>query len=168
MELITPDFGLLFWMTLAFGIVFFVLAKFAFPVINGMLKKREEEINNALELAERTHKEMEQLQANNEQLLQQAREERIKMLNEAKQMSDKFIEEAKVKANIEKDRIIESAKEIIEHEKMSATTEVKNQIADISIKVAEKIIAKKLDSDKEQLDYINRLLEEIEKRNQMK
>ena len=168
MELITPDFGLLFWMTLAFGIVFFVLAKFAFPVINGMLKKREEEINNALELAERTHKEMEQLQANNEQLLQQAREERIKMLNEAKQMSDKFIEEAKVKANIEKDRIIESAKEIIEHEKMSATTEVKNQIADISIKVAEKIIAKKLDSDKEQLDYINRLLEEIEKRNKMK
>lgn len=167
MELITPDFGLLFWMTLAFGIVFFILAKFAFPVINGMLKKREEEINNALELAERTHKEMEQLQANNEQLLQQAKEERMKMLNEAKQLSDKFIEEAKTKANEEKDRIIENAKEIIEHEKMAATTEIKNQIADISIKVAEKIIAKKLDSDKEQLDYINRLLEEIEERNQM-
>ena len=167
MELITPDFGLLFWMTLAFGIVFFILAKFAFPVINGMLKKREEEINNALELAERTHKEMEQLQANNEQLLQQAKEERMKMLNEAKQLSDKFIEEAKNKANEEKDRIIENAKEIIEHEKMAATTEIKNQIADISIKVAEKIIAKKLDSDKEQLDYINRLLEEIEERNQM-
>ncbi len=167
MELITPDFGLLFWMTLAFGIVFFVLAKFAFPVINGMLKKREEEINNALELAERTHKEMEQLQANNEQLLQEAKEERAKLLNEAKQLSDKFIEDAKVKANEERDRIIENAKEVIEHEKMAATTEIKNQIADISIKVAEKIIAKKLDSDKEQLDYINRLLEEIEERNQM-
>ena len=167
MELITPDFGLLFWMTIAFGIVFFVLAKFAFPVINGMLKKREEEINNALELAERTHKEMEQLQADNEQLLQQAREERVKMLNEAKQLSDKFIEEAKVKANEEKDRIIENAKEVIEHEKMAATTEIKNQIADISIKVAEKIIAKTLESDKEQLDYINRLLEEIEERNQI-
>ena len=168
MELITPDFGLLFWMTLAFGIVFFVLAKFAFPVINGMLKKREEEINNALELAERTHKEMEELQANNEQLLQQARDERVKMLNEAKQLSDKFIEEAKIKANEEKERIIENAKEIIEHEKMAATTEIKNQIADISIHVAEKIIAKKLDSDKEQLEYINRLLEEIERRNQMR
>ena len=167
MELITPDFGLLFWMTIAFGIVFFVLAKFAFPVINGMLKKREEEINNALELAERTHKEMEQLQANNEQLLQKAREERVKMLNEAKQLSDKFIEEAKVKANEEKDRIIENAKEVIEHEKLAATTEIKNQIADISIKVAEKIIAKTLESDKEQLDYINRLLEEIEERNQI-
>lgn len=168
MELITPDFGLLFWMTLAFGIVFFVLAKFAFPVINGMLKKREEEINNALELAERTHKEMEELQVNNEQLLQQAREERVKMLDEAKQLADKFIEDAKVKANEEKDRIIENAKEMIEHEKMAATTEIKNQIADISIQVAEKIIAKKLDSDKEQLEYINRLLEEIELRNQMR
>ena len=162
MELITPDFGLLFWMTLAFGIVFFVLAKFAFPVINGMLKKREEEINNALELAERTHKEMEQLQANNEALLQQAREERDKMLSEAKQISDKFIEDAKAKANEEKDRIIENAKETIEHEKMAATTEIKNQIADISIKVAEKIIGKTLDSEKEQLDYINRLLQDIE------
>ena len=167
MELITPDFGPLFWMTLAFGIVFFVLAKFALPVINGMLKKREEEINNALELAERTHKEMEQLQANNEQLLQQAREERTKMLNEAKQISDKFIEEAKAKANEEKDRIIENAKEIIEHEKMAATIEVKNQIADISIKVAEKIIGKALESDKEQLDYINRLLKEIEDKNKI-
>ncbi|MBE6343112.1 MAG: F0F1 ATP synthase subunit B [Lentimicrobiaceae bacterium] len=167
MELITPDFGLLFWMTIAFGIVFFVLAKFAFPVINGMLKKREEEINNALELAERTHKEMEQLQADNEQLLQQAREERVKMLNEAKQLSDKFVEDAKVKANEEKDRIIENAKEVIEHEKLAATTEIKNQIADISIKVAEKILGKALESDKEQLDYINRLLEEIEERNQI-
>ena len=167
MELITPDFGLLFWMTIAFGIVFFVLAKFAFPVINGMLKKREEEINNALELAERTHKEMEQLQANNEELLQKAREERVKMLNEAKQLSDKFVEDAKAKANEEKDRIIENAKEVIEHEKMAATTEIKNQIADISIKVAEKILGKALESDKEQLDYINRLLEEIEERNQI-
>lgn len=167
MELITPDFGLLFWMTIAFGIVFFVLAKFAFPVINGMLKKREEEINNALELAERTHKEMEQLQADNEQLLQQAREERVKILNEAKQLSDKFVEDAKVKANEEKDRIIENAKEVIEHEKLAATTEIKNQIADISIKVAEKILGKALKSDKEQLDYINRLLEEIEERNQI-
>ena len=166
MELITPDLGLLFWMTLAFGIVFFVLAKFAFPVINNMLKQREEEINTALEKAERTHQEMEKLQANNEMLLAQAREERDKILNEARQIHDKFIESAKVKANEEKDRIIESAKELIEHEKMAATTEVKNQIAGISIKVAEKIIGKALESDKEQLDYINRLLQEIDDRNQ--
>lgn len=166
MELITPDFGLLFWMALAFGIVFFVIAKFAFPVINNMLKKREEEINNALELAERTHKEMEKLQADNETLLQQAREEREKILTEARQLHDKFINDAKIKANEEKDRIIESAKETIEHEKMAATTEIKNQIADISIKVAEKIIGKTMESDKEQIDYINKILQEIEDKKQ--
>lgn len=165
MELITPDFGLLFWMTLAFGIVFFVMTKFALPIITKMLKKREEDINNALELAERTHREMEELQANNEQLLEQARLERDKIINEARQIHDKFIEEAKQKANDEKNRIIESAKESIEHERMAATIEIKNQIADISIKVAEKVIAKNLESDKEQLDYINRLLQEIENNN---
>lgn len=165
MELITPDIGLLFWMTVAFGIVFFVIAKFAFPIINGMLKKREEKINDALELAERTHKEMEQLQADNEALLKQAYEERANIINETKQICNSLIEDAKVRANEEKDRIIESAKASIEHEKMAATTEVKNQIADISLKVAEKILAKSLDSDKEQLDYINRLLEEIEENN---
>lgn len=166
MELITPDIGLIFWMTVAFGIVFFVMAKFAFPVINDMLKKREEEINRSLEQAERTHKEMEKLQADNKILLQQAFAEREKIVNEAKYNSNKFIEEAKLKANEERDRIIENAKEMIEHEKMSATIEIKNQIADISIKVAEKIIGKTLQSDEEQLDYINRLLQEIEEHNQ--
>lgn len=165
MELITPDLGLLFWMTLAFGIVFFVLAKFAFPVINNMLKQREEEINTALEKAERTHQEMEKLQANNEMLLAQAREERDKILNEARQIHDKFIETAKVKANEEKDRIIDSAREMIENEKMAAATEIKNQIADFSIKVAEKVLQKELGSDKEQLDYINRILDDIENKN---
>lgn len=167
MELITPDFGLLFWMTLAFGIVFFILAKFAFPVITGMLKKREEEINNALELAQRTHQEMEQLQAKNELLIAKAREEREKILSEARQMHDNFIEEAKIEANKEKERIIANAKESIEHERMAATTEIKNHIADISIKIAEKILEKKLDSDKEQLDYINTLLQDIEKKNNL-
>lgn len=167
MELITPDIGLLFWMTLAFGIVFFVLAKFAFPVINNMLKQREEEINTALEKAERTHQEMEKLQADNEMLLAQAREERDKILNEARQIHDKFIESAKAQANEEKERIIESARETIEHEKMAATIEIKNQIAGFSIKVAEKILQKELGSDKEQLDYVNRLLDDIENRNQI-
>jgi len=165
MELITPDFGLLFWMTLAFGIVFFVLAKFAFPVINGMLKKREEEINASLENAKRIHEEMEKMQEKNQQLLAQARDEYDKMIAEGRQAHDAYIDEAKKRANEEKERMIETAKDAIEHEKMAAVTEVKNQIADISIKVAEKILGKELSSDKEQLDYINRLLQEIEERN---
>ena len=165
MELITPDLGLLFWMTLAFGIVFFVLAKFAFPVINNMLKQREEEINTALEKAERTHQEMEKLQADNELLLAQAREERDKIIDEARQIHDKYIESAKIKANEEKERIIESAREMIEHDKMAAATEIKSQIAGFSIKVAEKILQKQLDSDEEQLAYIDKLLDDIENKN---
>lgn len=165
MELITPDLGLLFWMTLAFGIVFFILAKFAFPVINGMLKQREEEINTALEKAERTHQEMEKLQADNELLLAQAREERDKIIDEARQIHDKYIESAKIKANEEKERIIESAREMIEHDKMAAVTEIKSQIAGFSIKVAEKILQKQLDSDEEQLAYIDKLLDDIENKN---
>lgn len=166
MELITPDFGLLFWMTIAFGIVFFVLAKFAFPVINGMLKKREEEINASLENAKHIHEEMEKIQEKNQQILAQAREEYDKMIAEGRQAHDAYIEEAKKRANEEKERMIETAKEAIDHEKMAAVTEVKNQIADISIKVAEKILGKELSSDEEQLNYINRLLQEIEERNQ--
>lgn len=164
MELITPDFGLIFWMTLAFGIVFFVLAKFAFPVINSMLKKREQKITEALEIAERTHEEMKNLQANNELLLQQAREEREEILSEARRVRDKFIEDAKTKATEEANRIVETAKENIEHERMAAMTEIKNEIADISIKVAEKILQKHLDDKEAQKDYINKLLKEAEHR----
>lgn len=165
MELITPDFGLLFWMTLAFGIVFFVLAKFAFPVINGMLKKREKEINASLENAKRIKDEMDTVQERSQQIITQTREECDKMIAETRHFNDTYSEESKRKANEDKNRIIESAKEAIEHEKLAAVTEMKNQIADISIKVAEKILGKHLDSDQEQLDYINRLLQEIEDKN---
>lgn len=165
MELITPDFGLLFWMTLAFGIVFFVLAKFAFPVINGMLKKREEEINASLENAKRIKEEMENVQEEAQKIIDQTREECDRMLTESRKFSETYMEETKKKANEEGKRIIENAKEVMEHEKMAVVTEVKNQIADISINVAEKILGKALSSDKEQLDYINRLLQDIEEEN---
>ena len=166
MELITPEFGLIFWMTLAFAIVFFILAKKAFPVINKMLKKREEKITEALEAAERTHEEMKHLQANNEILLQQAREEREEILSEARRIRDKFLEEAKTKATEEANRIVESAKESIENERTAVMTDIKNQIADISIKVAEKILEKHLDNDENQIEYINKLLKEIDHKEQ--
>ncbi|MBR5602802.1 MAG: F0F1 ATP synthase subunit B [Bacteroidales bacterium] len=167
MELITPDFGLLFWMTLAFGIVFFILAKFAFPVINEMLKKREEEIETALENAEMHRQEIKNMQADKNKIIAEAKEEKDKIISDGRRIHDNMIEEAKTKAEEENRRIIDQAMEVIEHERMAATTDIKNQIADISIKVAEKVLMKKLESDQEQLDYINRLLEEIENRNQI-
>jgi len=162
MELISPDIGFIFWMTLAFGIVFFFVARFAFPVINKMLKQREEKITEALEKAERTHAEMEKLQANNEILLQQAREEREKMLNEARLSSEQIIEEAKAKASQEANRMIDSAKETIENEYKAAVTEIKNEIANISIKVAEKILQEELSKNDKQMDYINKIIKEYD------
>lgn len=165
MELITPDFGLIFWMTLAFGIVFLVLAKVAFPIIGKALKKREEKITEALELAERTHEEMKQLQADNEKVLQEAREERDKILTDARSTRDRIIEEAKAKATEETNRIVETAKETIENERKAALTDIKNEIANISIKVAEKILEKQLDSNQAQMDYIERIIKETENKN---
>lgn len=162
MEIIRPDIGFLLWMTLAFGIVFFFVARFAFPVINKMLKQREEKITEALEKAERTHAEMEKLQANNEILLQQAREEREKMLNEARLSSEQIIEEAKAKASQEANRMIDSAKETIENEYKAAVTEIKNEIANISIKVAEKILQEELSKNDKQMDYINKIIKEYD------
>ncbi|MCQ2307234.1 MAG: F0F1 ATP synthase subunit B [Bacteroidales bacterium] len=165
MELITPDFGLIFWMTLAFGIVFLVLAKVAFPIIGKALKKREEKITEALELAERTHEEMKQLQADNEKVLQEAREERDKILTDARSTRDRIIEEAKAKATEETNHIVETAKETIENERKAALTDIKNEIANISIKVAEKILEKQLDSNQAQMDYIERIIKETENNN---
>ena len=165
MELITPDFGLIFWMTLAFGIVFIVLKIVAFPIISKALKKREEKITEALELAERTQEEMKQLKADNEKVLQEAREERDKILTDARSTRDRIIEEAKAKAMEETNRIVETAKETIENERKAALTDIKNEIANISIKVAEKILEKQLDSNQAQMDYIERIIKETENNN---
>ena len=162
MELISPDFGFFFWMVIAFGILFFILSKFAFPIIGKMLKKREEKITEALEQAERTHEEMKNLQAKNEEMLQQAREEREEMLNKARQYRDQIIEEAREKAKDETTRLVESAKETIENERKAAMTDIKNEIANISIKVAEKILEKELSTDEAQLNYINEIIKKTD------
>ncbi len=162
MELISPDFGFIFWMTLAFGIVFFFIAKFAFPVIGKTLKNREQKIAESLEQAERIHEEMQHIQAKNEELLNKAKEEREEMLNEARLSHDKIIEEAKSKAKEETNRLVESAKETIENERKAAMTDIKNEIANISIKVAEKILEKELSTDEAQLKYINEIIKETE------
>lgn len=168
MQLISPDFGLIFWMILSFVITFFILAKFAFPAINKMLKRREQKINEALETAKRTQEEMKNIQANNELLIQKAHEESEKILSETYRTRNKFLEDAKTKASEEANLIIENAKKDIENERAAVMTDIKNEIADISIKVAEKILEKHLyNNDKEQLDYINKLLQDIENKNRL-
>lgn len=159
MELVNPGLGLVFWMLIAFTTVFFILKKFAWPGILQALKEREQHIEEALHAADVAHEEMKKLKIDNEQLLKQAKEERDQILAEARKIRDKLLDDARIRANEEADRIVDSAKSRIESERMAAITEIKNQIAEISIDVAEMILKEKLTKSEKQEQYIERILE---------
>lgn len=161
MELIQPGLGLVFWMTLTFIAVLFILRKFAWRPILKMLREREESIDRALHAADLAKEEMKQLQFNNEILLREAKSERDAILSEARKIRDKLLEEARAKGNDDAQRIVENAKKKIENEKMAAITELKNQIALFSIEIAEKLIREELSRDKKQEELIQRMLKEI-------
>lgn len=161
MSLVTPDIGLIFWMTLSFSILLFILGKFAWKPILKTLKDREDAIEESLNQAEKAREEMKQLKAHNEELLQQAKEERDAILKEARIIRDNIIEESRTKANQEYNRIIESAKESIHYEKMAAITELKNQIATLSIDIAEKILKEQLSDIENQKKHIDKMMDNI-------
>ena len=161
MELVTPHIGLIFWMTLSFGIVLFILGKFAWKPIMKMLKEREESIDNALRAAEKAKEEMTQLVFSNEQLMKEAKEERDGIMRDARKIRDNIIGEAKTKAESEAQRIVETAKENIHFEKMAALTDLKNQIATLSIEIAEKIMKEDLSTNEKQKTLVIKLLNEI-------
>ncbi|MFC1733796.1 F0F1 ATP synthase subunit B [candidate division KSB1 bacterium] len=161
MELVNPGIGLIFWMTLSFGLVIWILGKFAWKPIMKALKDREESINEALHTADKARDEMKALQFSNEQLLKEAREERDTILREARKIKENIIEEAKLKATDESNRIIETAKESIHYEKMAAITDLKNQIAELSIDIAEKIMKFELSKDDNQKALIEKWMKDI-------
>ncbi len=161
MELISPGLGLVFWMIISFSIVVFVLGKFAWKPILKSIKDREQSIENALQAAEKAKEEMKALIFNNEKLKKEAIEERDALLSEARKIKDAIIEEAKVKAKEEYNRIIENAKESIAYEKIAAMTELKNQVAMLSINIAEKVLEKELSEGSKQQDFLNKLLDDV-------
>jgi len=147
-------------MTLAFLIVLFILAKYAWKPIMNSLKEREDSIEDALRLADKTRREMEDLKLDNEKLLKEAKEERDALLREARKIKEGMIQEAKEKANIEAGRIVESAKERIDNEKRAAMADIKHTIANYSLEIAEKIMKEELKDKKKQSAYIQKLLDE--------
>ncbi|MEI7725689.1 MAG: F0F1 ATP synthase subunit B [Bacteroidota bacterium] len=161
MELITPGLGLIFWMTLAFLFLVFILGKFAWKPILLMLKERETSIHEALNAANQARDEMKQLKFSNEQLLQEAKNERDALLNDARKVRDKLIEEARIKASEEASRIIEGAKASINNEKMAAMTELKNQIAESSLTLAKFILKRELSDPQRQEEYVQELIKEV-------
>ncbi len=161
MELVSPGIGLIFWMTLSFGIVLFILAKFAWKPILKSLRDREETIDEALNAANKAREEMKELQFSNEALLKEAKEERDGILRDARKVKESIIEDSKTKANEEANRIVESAKESIQNEKMAAMTDLKNQLATLSIEIAEKILKEELSEDKKQKEYVQKLIDDV-------
>ncbi len=161
MELVKPEFGLVFWMTVSFLIVVFILRKFAWGPILSSLKERETSIEDALNAAKKAKDEVANMKAENEQLLKQARNERDMMLKEARDTKDAIVNEARAKAQTEADRMIASARETIQNEKMAAITELKNQVATLSIEIAEKVIRQQLASDEKQKALVNDLLKDV-------
>ena len=144
MELVTPGLGLIFWQTITFLVVLFLLSKFAWKPISNALREREESIESALRMADQAKLEMQALKADNEKLIQQARIERDRIIREASEAGNAIVEQAKSRANEEGTRMIENAREAIINEKKAALTEVKNTAATLSIEIAERILKHEL------------------------
>ena len=159
--LINPGLGTFFWMLVSFGVLVFILGKWGWPMLLKALKKREQAIADSLNAAEKAREEMAQLVAHNEDLLKDAKLQRDELLRNARLTSEKIVEDARAKATEEADRIVESARESINYEKMRAMYDLKNQIATLSIDIAEKLMKAEL-SNKQNADaLIQRELENV-------
>ena len=163
MEQLLNDFsvGLFFWQTILFVVLLFLLRKFAWKPILNAVNEREDSIKSALDSAEDAKREMAKLKSTNEDLLNEARGERDAMLKDARDMKEKIVADAKITANEQADRIVAEARESIQHEKMAAITELKNQVAVLSIEIAEKILKEELSSADKQKTIIDNVVKDI-------
>ncbi|MFN6038297.1 MAG: F0F1 ATP synthase subunit B [Bacteroidota bacterium] len=159
--LVQPEYGLMFWMLVVFLIVLLLLKKFAWGPILKMLKDRETLIEDSLNRAAKAKEEIKDLQHTNEKMLNEARLERDNLLKEARETKESIVNEAKSKAKDEADRMISIAREQINNEKMAAITELKNQVASLSIEIAEKILKENLSKDENQKTLVNNYIKDI-------
>ena len=161
MELVTPGIGLIFWQTVTFIVVLFLLSKFAWKPIMASLRQREDSIESALRMADQAKLEMQALKADNEKLLQEARIERDRILREASEAGNAIVEQAKSRANEEGTRMVANARQAIENEKKAALTEVKNTAAALSIEIAERILKRELANPQAQQSLVNDYIKEV-------
>jgi len=162
MDLVTPGIGLIFWTTLFFLILLFILGKFAWPAILTAIRARNESIRQALDSAEKAKEEMAKLQADNKKILSEAKAERDAMMKEAKQLKDILIADAKEQASEEARKLVANARESIQAEKKAAINDLKVQVANLSLDIAEKILKKELEDSKAQKELINTMINEAD------
>ena len=158
MHLVTPDGGLLFWRTLIFLLLFFVLARYGFPVITGMVEKRNRHIDESLKMAQEARARMENLAAEQAALLEKTRQEQGVMLREAAQTRATIIANAQKEAEEKAEKIIEKARVEIAAEKESALRDIRKEVAMLSVDIAEKVIRKDLENDDAQMRYLDELV----------
>ena len=161
MSLITPDFGLFFWMAIVFFIVLAILWKWGFPTIVNMVNSWKEFIDDSLRKAHEANERLANIQKEGEAMLQNAREKQAQILKDAAETRDEIVVKAQEKATNEGSRLLNEAKAEIEVEKQNAIRDIRTQVAEISVQVAEKIVREKLSSDESQMELINKLLNDI-------
>ncbi|OFY84076.1 MAG: ATP synthase F0 subunit B [Bacteroidetes bacterium RIFCSPLOWO2_12_FULL_31_6] len=159
--LVTPEIGMLFWTFLVFVILMLILTKYAWKPILNAVKEREASIEEALNAAKEAKLAMAELKSTNEDLLNQARAERDEMLKEARGIKDNIVANAKTIAKTEAEKIMITARESIQHEKIAAIAELKNQVAVLSIEIAEKILKSELSSADKQKTIIDTIVKDI-------
>lgn len=161
MDLVTPGIGLIFWQTVTFLIVLYILSRFVWKPIMNALKAREGSIEDALNSAELAREEMAKLTADNERLIMEARMERDRIIKDASSMASRIREEAKEDASKITDKMIEDAKHTIDLEKQAAINEIRNQVAELSLRISEKILRKNLSGEKNQKELIETYLKDL-------
>jgi F-type H+-transporting ATPase subunit b len=161
MDLVTPSFGLMIWTTLVFLVLLFLLTKFAWKPVLKAVKEREGKIDEALKAAENAKLEMAKFKSQGEELKQEALAAREAMLREAKETQEKIISDARNAAKAESEKIMVSAREEIRAEKNAAMAEIKNQVAILSIEIAEKVVKEKLSSDDKQKALVDNLIDDV-------
>ena len=159
--ILTPDFGLFFWMLIAFLVVFVLLAKFGFPVITGMVEERKNFIDESLRKAHEAQERLANIEKEGESILQEAREKQAQILKEAAETRDAIVEQAQTKARAEGARLLDDAKIAIEQEKKAAIADIRAQVATLSVEIAEKVLKQNLKDDKSQMDLIDRMLDDV-------
>ena len=160
MELFTPDIGLVIWMLVPFLVVFFVLAKYAWPAIMKGIEERGKFIDDSIQAANEANARLEGIKAEGDKLLAEAKAEQLRLLKEASDMHAQLIKEAKLQAGVEADRVRAEARAEIQREKEQAIRDIRKQVAELSLDIAEKVLRKNLDNKAAQMELIDKLLEE--------
>ncbi len=161
MDLITPDFGLFFWMLVTFTLVFVILKRYAWKPIVQALREREENIQEGIDNAEKARIEIENVRIKSDKIISESIVERDKLIRQGREIKEKIVAEARVEAEEEAKKLVETAKKLIEEEKVAAVNQIKVQIASLSVEIAERILRKRLKEDTDQKELMNSLLEEF-------